>query len=555
MQGPGLGSGLGNVGGLKPRPALRNASPDPAPDPEKLVEEIEGYICANPEAAVLEDGRVIFDLRTAKYSVVVAHGRCQLQLWSEERNLVRSVVGVEVRVQALRLLTRKLGVTKPLALELVPSSDRRTPTARDATRRNYLKTLERVLTRNFAGLTVEGLRSAMDLEHSFGPAYARGSLVRGTTAEAVIAVGDAESAAIVDGILTLGILWLEYCRQHSNARRLFGGLKVIVPAGAWRVTAERMQWLNHRAAHFELYQLDARSEELTRVDLDDTGNLDARLVHAFNPQAAIERCREGLERIFKLIPVQARERVEVRARSATEVAVLLHGLDFARVRHGVSDTSFARIDEVSFGAGAHETPLTEETAALAEHLFARLFASRHADGLHADALYRLQAERWLEAQFRERLDEIFPALRSDLVYTQVPALAGGDRGMLDLLTLDRDGRLTILELKADEDLHLPLQALDYWIRVRALNADRREDEHRAGTGAVSAFERMGYFNGARVSGKNPRMILAAPALRIHPSNETVLRYLSPEVEWELLAVAEHWRRDLTVVFRKRSGAL
>jgi len=32
----------------------------------------------------------------------------------------------------------------------------------------------------------------------------------------------------------------------------------------------------------------------------------------------------------------------------------------------------------------------------------------------------------------------------------------------------------------------------------------------------------------------------------------VLRYLSPEVEWELIALTEHWRRELRVVFRKRS---
>ncbi len=549
------GAGLGNLRGTAPRKTIRAADAVETPKPDELVEAVESYMLAHPEAAVLEDGRVIFDLRTAKYSIIESHGRCQLQMWSDERNLVRTIVGVEKRAQALRLLTRKLGVTKPQALELVPSNDRRTPTARDASRRNYQKTLERVLSRNFEGLTVEGLRSAMDLEHSFGPAYVRGSLVRGTTAEAVIAVSEAESAGIIDGILTLGILWLEYCRQHSNARRLYGALKVIVPAGAWRVTAERMQWLNHRAARFELYQLDVRSEELTRVELDDTGNIDVRLVHAFNPQAAIDRCREGLEKILKLVPANSRDRVEVRARSTTEVALLLHGLDFARVRHGVSDTSFARVDEVSFGAGAHETPLTPETEALAQTLFARLFSSRHADGVHADALYRLQPERWLEAQFRERMEEILPNLRADLVYTQVPALAVGDRGMLDLLTLDRDGRLVVLELKADEDLHLPLQALDYWIRVRALNADRREDEHRAGTGPISAFERMAYFSGAKVSEANPRMILAAPALRIHPSNETVLRYLSPQVEWELLAIGEHWRRDLTVVFRKRSSTI
>ncbi|MFZ0339120.1 MAG: hypothetical protein WAL45_13885, partial [Terracidiphilus sp.] len=147
--------------------------------------------------------------------------------------------------------------------------------------------------------------------------------------------------------------------------------------------------------------------------------------------------------------------------------------------------------------------------------------------------------------------ELLPELRDDLVYNQVPALSSGDRGMLDLLTLDRNARLVVLELKADEDLHLPLQALDYWMRVRALNADRQPV---AGTTApLSAFTRNGYFPGVEVSALPPRLILAAPALRIHPANETVLRYLSPQIEWELIAIAEHWRRELKIVFRKRSS--
>ena len=155
-----------------------------------------------------------------------------------------------------------MGAARPQFLELTPSSDRRTPTARDAARRNYQRLLERVLTRQFIGSKVDGLRTAMDLEHSFGPAYVRGRLLKGTAADAVIGVGAAESASVIDGVLTLGILWLDYCRQHADARRHFGGLKVVVPAGAWRPTAERMAWLNHAAANFELFTLDERSEEL-----------------------------------------------------------------------------------------------------------------------------------------------------------------------------------------------------------------------------------------------------------------------------------------------------
>jgi hypothetical protein len=526
------------------------APEDAAASAGHLAQSIESYLTDHPAAALLEDGRVLFDMRLAHYAVSESHGRCLLQLWSEERNLVRTVVAVQERAQCLRLMTRRMGVTKPQALELVPTSDRRTPTARDASRRNYQRLLERVLTRHFLNAKVDGFRSAMDLEHSFGPAYVRGRLLRGTAADAVIGVSEAESAAIADGILTLGILWLDYCRQRGDSRRHFGGLKVIVPAGAWRTTAERMAWLNHSAADFQLFTLDERSEELMPIDFRDTGNLESRLVHAFNSAAAIERCQAGINRLLALVPPAAHERVEVRASSATEVGLLLHGLEFARVRHAVAAHSFRREDEASFGAGANETPLTDESEALCRELFARLFASRHPDGSHNDPLFRMQPEHWLESRLRCGITELLPGLRGDLIYSQVPALSSGDRGLLDLLTLDRNARLVVIELKADEDLHLPLQALDYWIRVRALNDDRQSS---AGGRPLTAFERQGYFGGAEVSSLAPRLLLIAPALRIHPANETVLRYLSPQVEWELIAVSEHWRRELSVVFRKRSG--
>jgi hypothetical protein len=524
-----------------------------AASPQQLTQALEEYLAAHPAAALLEDGRVLFDMRSARYAVTESHGRCLLQLWSDERNLIRTVIEVEERAQCLRLMTHRMGAPRTQALELVPSSDRRTPTARDQARRNYQRLLERALTRHFIGSKVDGLRSAMDLEHSFGPAYVRGRLLKGTVAEAVIGVGEAESGAMVDGILTLGILWLDHCRRHGDGRRHFSGLKVVVPAGAWRTTAERMAWLNHAAADFQLFSLDEKSEEFAPVDFRDTGNLDARLVHAFSPQAAIERAREGIDRLLSLVPPGARQRVEVRPTSATEVGLMLHGLEFARVRQGFAANSFSRQDELTFGAGANETPLSEENEALCRDLFKRLFLGRHPDGARTDPLFRLQPERWLEAQLRAGITELLPGLRGDLMYTQVPALSTGDRGMLDLLTLDRNGRLAVIELKAEEDLHLPLQALDYWIRVRALNLDRQPAAGNQGARPLSAFERQGYFPGAEVSPLPPRLLLAAPALRIHPANEPVLRYFSPEVDWELVALTEHWRRELKVVFRKRSS--
>ena len=79
------------------------------------------------------------------------------------------------------------------------------------------------------------------------------------------------------------------------------------------------------------------------------------------------------------------------------------------------------------------------------------------------------------------------------VYTQVPAFAAGDRGMLDLLGVTDDGRLAVIELKADEDLHLALQGLDYWVRVRWHHLQNPDQ-----VSGLGEFQRHGYFGGVRL---------------------------------------------------------
>jgi hypothetical protein len=174
----------------------------------------------------------------------------------------------------------------------------------------------------------------------------------------------------------------------------------------------------------------------------------------------------------------------------------------------------------------------------------RLFEHRYPSGNSRDPLFRLQPEGWLESMLRGHLHEIESSLRSSILYSQVPAFAASDRGMLDLLTVSHGGRLAVVELKADEDMHLPLQALDYWIRVRWLN------DQRDGLGQTGELERHGYFPGIRLLRQPPLLYYVVPALRIHPTTETVLRYFSPEIEWSLIALNEAWREERKVVFRK-----
>jgi hypothetical protein len=507
----------------------------------QLASALEDFLADHPRAAVLEEGRVLFEMQKARYALNAEHGRCVLQLWSEERNMVRTVTGLSARKETLRIETRRFGQTRPQSLELVPDRDTRTPTAREATRKRYLRVLERVLTRAFADYNIDDLHNAMDLEHSFGPAYARATLVRGSKAWAVIAVNAEETQATIDGVLTLGILWLAYCREHSGGRRVFEGLKVIVPAGASDVTRARMAWLNPALAKWELHGLEERSELLEPLIIEE-GNLETRLVHAFDEGRARERSQATIDRVLDLLPAAMRGKTEIRALSTTEISFRLHGLEFACIRHGLMPGSFERQDTITFGAGPNETPLTDETEELFRNLIARVYEGRFTGGSVRNPLYRLQPERWLESELRRGLAELEPSIREEFVYSQVPAFAGGDRGMIDLLGVNRSGRLVVLELKANEDLHLPLQGLDYWVRVKQVHAG----------GALKTY---GYFPGDELSAVPPLLMLIAPALRIHPANEVVLRFLKPEVEWMLVALDEHWRKRLRVIFRKRSASL
>ena len=528
--------------------ARAGGADEPEQAPEEIAAALEAFLAEFPAAVVMEDGKVLFDMREAKYSLSTEYRRCTLQLWGSERNFVRRVTATELRHKILRIRTHKFGQTRPQTLELAGDKDRRTPSTREATRVQFVQVIERVLARQFPEWKPEAFRTAMDLEKSFGPAYARGLLSRGTRSWAVIAVNDEESPVTIDGILTFGILWLEACRESGGGRRLLQGLKVVVPRGMGTTTLSRMAWLGGEPSQWELWQLDQRSEELEQRDAADHGNLSTRLMHAPNVAAAQQRFSASVAQVMALVPEAARDNIEQRLRSGTELAFLLYGLEFARIRIGTSNESFNRIEQISFGAGPNETPLTGENEPALRHMIARLCERRSPAGDKRDILYRMQPERWLEGQLRRDVSLIDRTLDPAHVYTQVPAFAAGDRGMLDLLSVSEDGRLAVIELKAAEDPQLALQGLDYWIRVRWHHM--QNPDHATGLGE---FQRHGYFGGMRLSEQSPRLILVAPALRVHPATEIVLRHLSPRVEWTMIALDERWRDHIKVVWRKRSS--
>lgn len=504
--------------------------------PDTLARMLEEFLLAEPHSVAMEDGDVLFDFRSARYSVS-GEGKCVLHLWSEDRNTVRRVLDAEQRGRSLRLSVLRFGKSQPNTLEICADRSQRTASAQRAVRMRYQRLLERVLLREYPGSRIEQLSSRPDLEHSLSPVYARGLLRTGQSAFAVLGVNQEELQPSIDAALTFGIVWMDYQRERLAGRAVVEGLKLFAPAGRSEILRQRMAHLDRSAAKWQIFELDESSEICEATDPTDCGNIETRLVRAVDKDLVSERFKASIERIREFVP-----RADTAIDSPTEIIFRLHGLEFARARVAPVPGSFRLAESIVFGVRPAEHTLDETTEELFRNLVDRLMDHRHPAGPHGDPVFRVCPERWMESLVVRDVRAIDERLDGRFVYSQVPAFAASDRAMLDVLTCTVDGRLAILELKADEDMHLPLQGLDYWARVHW---------HQKNGG----FMKNGYFAGREVSNAPPLLYLVAPALRTHPTTDVLLRYLSPRIEWALVQVDEHWRAGMRVVNRKRTNSL
>lgn len=502
--------------------------------PDLLARSLQEFLAASRSAVVLEEGQVIFDLETAQYSLSSEKERCLLHLWSPERNVVRHVVDAELKNSILRLTVRRFGQARPIKMEVCRDRDRRPPTVQKAARSRYARLLERVLRRDMPGWTLDKSRlsTSMDLERSFSPVYARGVVRKGRSAFAVLGVNQQETQGSVDAALTFGLLWLDACREREAGRSVVEGLRLYVPPKTSATIQIRLAHLNHEAAKFQLFEFDERDESSVQIDLADHGNIQTRLVRL--PDAAQVRLRFAatLSKIMPLAP-----QGEVTVISPTELSFRLHGLELARARLANAPGAFHVTEEIIFGPPGYETRLNEETAPAFKEFIKVAVEARRPNGDRRDPLWRMYPERWLESLVFKNVSAVDSSLDPAHVYSQVPAFSASDRAMIDVLTCTRDGRLAVLELKADEDMHLALQGLDYWARVLW--------HHSRGE-----FQQYGYFSGLQLSPQPPLLMLVAPSLRVHPATDTVLRYFSPAIEWSLVGLDERWREGIRVIYRK-----
>jgi hypothetical protein len=472
---------------------------------------IERFLETSRQPVLMEPGEDPLPLNSGNFHLNWSGQAVTLEAWGEMRNLVRRVRAIhsEQRSRLEIEIERFGGRTGRLTLV-----DLAHPSNRDASKRGarlkYRERFRRSLARQFGGWRVVELSTEPDLHHSLSPGYPRAFLRKGAVGFA--AIGAAEDSLDPDGALTFGLIWLDYLRRREPDLAV-QGIALFLPAGRERTTCHRVRYLDRHAARYAVFMHHADGSE-EQVDPLDYTNFETRVEPYCQSQLA-----DWMERVASMAEVERREHCD----GAVSLAVA--GLEFARASAG--KLTFG-LDEKRKASETHFREIEALAKGLAE--------MRRVAAPHRGPLYARHPEAWLESQVRAHIEQIDARLLRRPLYGQVPQFAAGERGILDVLAVDREGRLTILEVKAAQDVHLPLQALDYWMRVK-WHLERGE------------FQGRGYFPGIELRGDPPSLLLVAPALDFHPSNETLLRYLSPEVEVERVGVGIEWRKELRVMFR------
>lgn len=445
-----------------------------------------------------------------------------LHVWSEGCNLTRRVLAITGQSeQQLALAVERFGRSSPGRLEFVRVEFERD--ARAVSREEFAQRLRRVLAEQFPDEQVESLTVAADLEHSFSGSYVRGILRNGPSCWALLAVRDGEAAEVIESSLTFALLWHERARQFSR-KGMVAGIRTVLPGKFCGAAAARARVLRP-GLRMEIYAHDSNRETLERVDPQAAANTSSWLVPRRESEALLAEARSVLAPICAAAPHAITARAAPQSR---EVVLRFRGITFARWREG----------RIYCGLNDPREELALPAGGRMKKLLHALETFRHplaGDTRHA--LYRAQPERWLESLVMQDVSRVDANLDQRFVYSQVIANAGGEHGILDVLTVTRSGRLAILELKTSESIHLPLQAAEYWQRIRRHQLQKD-------------LARYGYFPGIELQSAPPIIYLVAPALRFHPTTDVLLRELSPEIEVTRVGIAESWRRGLRVVMRQ-----
>lgn len=487
-------------------------------DPQQILEALESFLQAAKNPVLTEDGRPALPIARERLRIEAAPSGVLLESWGPEGAIVRRLTAVtsasrtriELKAKRFAQSDIRLSITDVAAAPAAGSGDGRLAEA----------FLQRLVAREFPLARISRLSGHPDLQHSFSGRHVRCCVDEKKLSWAVVAAPPESSVDACDCAVTTGLLWLDYLRRLESRRPLVG-LRIILPWGREERTCRILHGLNRDLAVYELYVYDARGN-VQKIDADNIGNANTAFHARYRPASFGPPFSDWLAELT------SRPWVEAVAQANGSLSLRVLGLEFAVARAG----------EMVYGLGMQtvvDPNRFDDVLLLADQLGS--FRNPNAADRH-HALYRANPERWLESRIRRDLPDLDFSLGAAPVYSQPAVSTGMDRGIIDLVTADQSGRLVVLEVKVTANVHLPIQALDYWLAINELIKHSIE--------SIAS-----YFPEIQLSRASPRLILIAPALNFHPKTELITGYFDAQVPLERIGLNSAWRASAKKRYHQR----
>jgi hypothetical protein len=474
----------------------------------------------------------------------VEWGKLIFAWWDEGVSQSWRVTAYEIERGELRLRATRGMAREMTLLTLRDPGRRREMLERENSppgerRRRYAETVARLITNSFDGARIERATISSSRSRSGAGRYAR--LVLKSSGERILAIGvsGAESQADIDGIVAAGLVGFAAFNEKRDEKDRAKRLWFCLPKGRSQTAMERVTLLDvsHLDARIDCFEIDESGEDMTSVRRgaqDELLNSHPRELIWPGGSAPDQKWRE---RIVNLAP----DLIETRRDSKSgRESFEIKGLEFARLSAG---------GQAKFGVAGLRSEGDADMVALNESNFGELESLAHEIARYRSAgcmdrrhpFYLLRAEAWLESLLRRDIRRLDATFDERFVYSQIPAWRADERSVIDLLTVNHEGRLAVIEIKAAEDPQLPLQGTDYWLRVEQ---GRLRNE----------FKKRGLFDGVALADGPPLLFLVAPRLRFHRTFSTVARCISPLIEAYRIGVNTNWREGVKIHTRERINA-
>ena len=447
------------------------------------VEELRILLALEPLWSVSVNGKEFFSLPSSEISVEDS----RIQLGSRWRDIldVQWLRPTSVQIRGGARFRSKVDVITLYPGERFPSTvDLR------RRRRTFQQQIAPALCAWFKTRRIERQALYSDRQHGIGGAYPR-FLLGG---RAAIAVDPDETSAVVNGIMRAALLWAPLVRRPVS---------VVVPRGRSQTICARLRAMSRVREAFEWLQWDGSN--IAALELSEAPpETHVQALADLYVDAEVARICAVAPDLLHAVPHIAGKAISVR----------LRGIEIARI----SD------EGTTYPLGLPLETVVREVDQ------ARRFGSLH-------PLARAHEERWLESNLIGQIRQLLPSIDADHVYPQVPSFVGEERNIIDLLTVTRDGRLVVVEIKASADPDLPFQAFDYWLAV---------ERHRR----ANDFIMKGYFKGCSLADQPAVLVLVAPLLTYHRSIGRLVSALPDSLPLLQIEINQGWKRNVKVLRRR-----